>query len=101
MHMSQLHVGEQLQADCSPTHPTFPDGSIYRSSDNTCRPCESPQQAQIVAMDVDEIQADRHTTWATGLPTPEVTPHLRSGTEGNLTLSSSLGLRMFPRPTRG
>lgn len=49
---------------------TFPDGSIYdASTDNTHGPCESPPpQPQIVRMDV-----DRHESWASTSPTPEVT----------------------------
>lgn len=59
--------------DCPSTGVTFPDGSIYQSCGALTEKTESPSQPQMVRMDVDEMQADRHAPWAScALPTPEV-----------------------------
>lgn len=102
--MSQFHPDEHPLAD-SPTTTAFPDDSLYGSSDDpvdtTYDSYETALQPQILAARVGEAQTDLHASWASAFPAPEVNPPLDSGPKGNLTSSSAVVRRMFPRPTRG
>lgn len=74
---SQLYVDEQPLADSPPMDATLPDGSTHGSSDvpaDTTYDCyQSTIQSQIITMRVDEVQTDRHASWASTSPS-EVNP---------------------------
>jgi len=103
--MSRFHVSEPLLADSSPTPTaTFPDDSIYESSDvppDTTYDCyPSPFQPQIETTRADEVQTNYHVSWASTVSVPEVIPPSVFGTERNFTFPYILVCRMSRRKTR-
>jgi len=81
--MSHFYVDEQPLVDSSSAGVTFPNDSIYESSDvpddTTYDHFQSPLQPQNLATLVDKGQNVHHASWAPDLPAPEVTPPSVSG----------------------